>query len=472
MFLTIPRHEILAHEGIRRAYSSKLFYDLCAYRDREAKNTNTLLHRVTCEMAYAGLALISLIEAIVRIPFVCIGIIFSSNRKYWIEGVHTAILTTLFSLSALVYNLFVKRITEHLVQLECSLRFFSTDQLLFQACETGQYNVAKKLIEESKANPHLVQKEQVSAALIPHLTGQEQLQDLFELNKYEKGYLELKRLSHWLGLDGKVELEGNPLKLQGAQSHWLFESLAESFQRFRTWDNFSKLDLTPTKADILQNALIKAYAEHSYDAIATRIRKRELTFVSSGWQDHAICLAFYGNYMAIGNRGYEKTPTLEVFKVDPHHMTPEIIEEIFMHQHLDEKTGEKYFYHALPQKLSSKGKIEKDDICKRFSAIAPKIQKAENCALASKKAALRFAWAMLLEKPPSEQTLKRARLESKLYSDWVAVQYLEEADIDKKYPHMQEFSDIAHRKGCKKDGRFTKLSWNLPFAGFLSSIYR
>ncbi|NGX60213.1 MAG: hypothetical protein KR126chlam3_01382, partial [Chlamydiae bacterium] len=427
MFLTIPRHEVLAHQGIRMPYCGRLFYDLCAYRDREVNKSNSLFTRITCELAYVGLAVISLIEAIVRIPLAYIGAIFSSNRSNWHSGANTAILTTFYCLCSIVCNLFVKNIKDTVIQFDCSLRAPLANQFLFQACEEGEYDLAKQFLDEGKVDPHIVDENQrVSTALVPYLMGHMRLQNLFQLNRFEQGYLEIKRLSHWLSLEGEIQLENHPLTLEGAPSHWFFESLAESLQRFTTWNAFEGLSLSQEKAKILQKALMKAYSVHSSEAIANRAAKGKLTFFSSGWHNHGICPVIYGNYLAIGNRGPVPSDsyTLEVFKIDPSLMTPEIVEEILMHQYLDAETGKNYFYHVLPAKLSRLGKPKKDKLCHSFREIAPKYQKRGICALAAKKAALRFAWAMLLEDPPSKKTLQRARLESKLFTDWAACEFL------------------------------------------------
>ncbi|MDN3506568.1 MAG: hypothetical protein P0S96_05000 [Simkaniaceae bacterium] len=451
MFLTVPRHEILAYEGVRIPYSAKFLYDLCAYRDQPDNKSTLTLRKITTEVAFIGFSALSLIEAVVRLPFAFLSIAFSSNPKFWFEGVEKAIMTSLYALSATVCNFFVDNLTQTIVGLECKLTFFSQNQLLFHACETGQYQVAKDLVNEEGADPHKVQDStQVSPALISHLVGHEDMQDLFKLNKYEEGYLELKRLAHWLSLEGTVKLEGRDLKLQGAQSHWFFESLAESFQRFRTWGGFSGLALSSAKADLLQEALIKAYATQDYETIATRIRGRNLTFLSTGWEDHAISITFHGSYMAIGNTGNSSIPTLQVFKIDSSKVTASIIEEMFTHQHWNEATGQNFFYHKLPKKLSSSGQIQQDATCKAFAEIAPKHQKAPNCAFASKKATLPFAWATLVEAKPSKKIIQRARFESKLYTNYTALQYLDEANLAKKYPHLQTFADRAHRKGQKK----------------------
>lgn len=472
MFLTVPRHEILAYEGVRIPYSAKFFYDLCAYRDQPNNKSTLTLRKITTEVAFIALSLFSLIEAVIRLPFAFLSMAFSTSPKYWFEGVEKAIMTSLYSLSASVCNFFVENLTQTIVNLECKLTFFSQNQLLFHACETGQFQAAKDLVNEEGADPHKVQEStQVSPALIPHLVGHEDMQELFKLNKYEQGYLELKRLAHWLSLEGTVELEGRNLELQGAQSHWFFESLAESFQRFRTWGGFSGLSLTSSKADLLQEALIKAYATHDYEEIAARIRARKLTFQSVGWEDHAISIAFHGSYIAIGNTGNSNIPTLQVFKIDSSKVTASTIEEMFTHQHWDETTGQNYFYHDLPKKLSSSGQIEQDATCKAFLEIAPKHQKSPNCAFASKKATLPFAWATLIESKPSKKNIQRARLESKLYTNYTALQYLDEANLATKYPHLQTFADRAHRKGRKKLDRVQSLCLKMRhIPGLLRSL--
>lgn len=470
MFLTLPRHEILAHEGVRIPYAAKLFYDVCAYRDRTNQKPHFLVNRALCEVAFLGTGILALVESAVRLPIAFLGAFFSNHQEDWLRGIHISVLTTFYSLAAVVSNLFVNHLTKTLTYLDISARGHFSDYLLFQACETGQKSVIKKLLKMG-ADSHLVDPSvEVSSALIPTLTGREDLVPFFELNHFEKGYLDLKKLSHWLSVKGSIHLDGQHLTMEGAPSQWLFESLAESFQRFRTCSEFGLLTLNQKKAAQIEDALYLAYTDHSYDNIALRARQKKLTFIDSGWQNHSICISFYGNYMAVANRGdnVEGNSTLEVYKIDPKKVTGKVVEEILMHRLLSSSKGKKYFYQKLPEKLSPTGKVVQDKLCKNFRSIAPSLQKHGICALASKKGALRFAFAMLLENPPSKETLQRAQIESKLYTDWAAYMYADEKNYHEKYPGTETFLSKVYDKARVKHNRFKATRWHLRLPRFLS----
>lgn len=470
MFLTLPRHEILAHEGVRIPYAAKLFYDVCAYRDRTNQKSHVFVNRVFCEVAFLGTGFLALVESAVRLPIAFLGAFFSSHQEDWLRGIHISVLTTFYSLAAVVSNLFVDHLTETLAHLDITARGHFSDYLLFQACETGQKSLIKRLVKMG-ADSHLVDPSvEVSSALIPTLTGREDLIPFFDLNHFERGYLDLKKLSHWLSVKGNVHLNGQHLTMEGAPSQWLFESLAESFQRFRTCSEFGLLKLTQKKAAQIEEALYLAYTQQSYADIALRARQKKLTFIDSGWQNHSICIAFYGNYMAIANRGdnVEGNSTLEVYKIDPKKISSQVVEEILMHRLLSSQKGKKYFYQKLPEKLSSKGKVTQDKLCKKFRSIAPSLQKEGICALASKKGGLRFAWAMLLENSPSQETLERARVESKLYTDWAAYMYADEKNYHEEYSAAETFLNKVYNKASAKHERFKATKWHLRLPRFLS----
>jgi hypothetical protein len=77
---------------------------------------------------------------------------------------------------------------------------------------------------------------------------------------------------------------------------------------------------------------------------------------------------------------------------------------------------------------------------------------------------------MIAENPPSEATCQRARIEAKLFSDYSARKYLEDAQLATRYPHLEEFADTASRKGEKKRVRIMRLHFKLrDLAGLLRS---
>ncbi|NGX38115.1 MAG: hypothetical protein K1000chlam2_01287 [Chlamydiae bacterium] len=446
MFLTLPRHEVQAVLGIGMPYGGKCLYDLSAERDKLVKREDSFGLRISTEIALVGIALISLVESVVRIPLSLLGSLLFAGGVKWFDGLGISILTIIFSVYSLFINLFVKNLSNYLVHLDINLRSIESESFLYQACETGNYDLAKTLLDR-KVDPHKVHQTGITTTLIPRLEGQTHLEKLFPLNAYEDQFFKLKILSHWLGLHGSATLHDHEFSLEGAPSRWMFHTIGESFECFLTDNSFPNQSMTYENAVILQRALFSAYTEHSYENISKNIQNKKLTFVSTGWKQHGICLCFCDGYMAISNRGDggRQTSTLNVSKIDRSLVTPEVVEEILMHQTLDAEVGKKYFYETLPAKLSGSGKIEKDSLCADFCKIAPKSSKTGVCALASKQGAMRFAWAMLISNPPTEASLKRTKQEMKLFTDWASCNYFKQ--------YRDQFTDLIPKDSILKEAK-------------------
>lgn len=258
----------------------------------------------------------------------------------------------------------------------------------------------------------------------------------------------------------------------------MFESLAIAVNNFKKTGLFTThFKLGPEKADVLEEALNFAYTEYSPKKISQRISEKKLSFVEGGFKKHGIGISFYGNYMAVGDRGVESDDhtTLEVYKIDPALVTSKIIDEIQSTQKkLELEEGLEYFFKSLPTKLSPTGKIEKDALCSAFASIAPGYQKGGHCGLKGKQSVLRFAWAMLLSDAPDEETLRQARLEHKIFTNFSAIsssntalQTYKELAIEDQF--MLQIGPAWTRALNRK---FDRLKWNRWQAGYWKASWK
>lgn len=470
MLLTTPRYELYALEGTQYAYSSRLFYDLCEHRDQVASGQSSRWDFFVCELGYIGTLCLAFVESVVRAPLALIALFSEKHRKLG-GGVYTAILTSIYSLYAVFAHYFVDSMKESLVHFDIYFRPQLANSFLFQACEVGQRKLAQTLIRDLNANPHTVwESTMLTPALLPHLLGHDKMSEDFQLDSFETGYIEWKRLAHWLSLKGEVKIAGKNLMLEGAPPFVFFESIAEALQRFRTSPQFSGVSLSQEKAELLQDALYNAYREKSYTKIAEQVQRGQLTFIPTGWKEHGICPVFIDGYLALCNRGNgtNRVNTIEVYKIDSSLVTEDIILEIFMQQEVDQSSALPYFYQTLPRKIGPGQKLVQDDFCKSFYQIAHKLQKTGTCSLKSKVGAMRFAWAMLLDEDDPER-LAKARDESKIFTDWAAVHYVEEARLRKQYPENEQLMEQLMRQATIK---LARLRSSLGFRARLFSPVR
>lgn len=478
--------------GIEVPYSQKLFADLGDWRNQNSG----LVGRVTTELALVGLALISLVEFIARAAFhLLIVMPFFKERAKWKIGFDNSVDTLINSVFSLYLNLYAKNFTSALIDLEVLIRpnlkdFYLIHAVnenrpeivklllekqwaintlpisLISAAEKGHRDIGKLLLEKMKATGslHQLNLNDTTPNLLIRLKGMHNFYDLIELNDNEKGYLELKDLAHWLSLEGDVELYGNKLGLDGTKGTWLFDTLATALEKFKQSDKFKYLKINLDKIQILQEALHFAHNEHSAKKISQRVQEKNLCFIPAGSKTHEIGLALYGSYMAIGNRGagcYPDYSTLEVFKIDPALVTPKIVDEIMSNKmHLDTDKIKEYYYKTLPAKLSSTGKVEKDAFSRSFMAIVPAHSKGGHCSLAGPKAALRFAWAMLLSDQPDSNPLLQARIESKIFSDWTAVEKVRSITPE-KLTGLKQRKEIVEMAEAKASHKRSRLDENL-----------
>lgn len=471
--------------GIEVSYTEKLFWNLCSWRNEHYG----LAGRVTSEFALVGLGFLAFLESFACRILACVVV---KERTQWQNRRMSAGDTFTNCISAIAINLFNQNITSALIDRQVRRDPSLKESYLFleiiynrpdvvklllekkwihlEENHSGCFNVANRynrsdivkiLLEKDwlLKDLHKVHSNGESDAMNSRLVGKVHLDHLYQLNDYEQDYLKLITLSHWLSLQGDVELHGKDFSLEGVPriSTWMYDSLSKAIGKFIDSDEFKHLKIGREKALILQNALNLAYTEHSAEKIAQRVQERNLCFMKAGSDNHVIGLTFYGNYMAIGNRGVGCHPeysTLEVFKIDPALFTKEIADEIKSAiKKLKPSDIKEYYYKTLPAKLSPTGQCVKDSLCKEFTSIAPSFSKGGHCGLAGLKAALRFAWAML------SGDLKEARLESKIFTDWTAVE-MYESITPKKFSGLKQRKEVMRQAELKTRRKETRLLEN------------
>lgn len=336
----------------------------------------------------------------------------------------------------------------------------------------------------------------LSTTLLPHSIGLRLIYKAIQLNFSEKkifpklkdlhmNWATAKLAGHWLQLSQPTICGGENFESEGIVRKGrplLQDSLEHALGQFVKSKGFASLSLPREKAEIL----IRSFKEMSEERsdLVSKIHNKELFLCSAGWSRHDICLAFFGNYLAIGNGGDKSDDhgTLAVYKIDPQLMTHQLLEKIKEQNSNNAQKGAKFFYEELPKKLSPSHTVNQDELCKQFQQINPYYQMTGNCVLSGIQAVIPFAWSMLLDQNPSPSLLHRADLESNLFLKWSAVYYgqsLKKMFVDtatvevisKRIERMKtHFSDVAfylNHFALRKLSCFSQLSfknWKERFA--------
>ena len=284
------------------------------------------------------------------------------------------------------------------------------------AFQTGNFEIAKLLIKKgaSQTIKNIWGKTPINMAICRG----HQLPKEFSLSSEDTKRNILDAIAHIFNLEGVFKEKKRTYRLQGSSPKIMFKLLAGNLKKFSSETQLISLSIE--KQNIIQKALFNAsFANRSPGKISNEIQNNKLCFIQGMWFNHALCLVFYKNYMAICNRGEgsEGHSTIEVFKIDPQLVTKEIIQEFAKINILDRARGINYFYKELPGKLSITKKPLQDNLCKTFATIAPKPQQSKNCTIASIIAAIRFAWVMLSD----GHSFDLARRETKLFTAFIAI---------------------------------------------------
>lgn len=295
--------------------------------------------------------------------------------------------------------------------------------LIIKAVKDSSVEIARLLVENG-ADVHVKdRKGRTPALLVFDYLGKykEGLDSLFPRSNYYNSYFAFNLLSLVFNNEESMILDDHKI-YPNAVSVDFANYFHDSFEEFKESEIFPRLKITEDEIDQISTAFLCDLDAYEEDDIISMIQGGELCFLDTGWSEHAIQVVFFGNYMAICNRGEgtEHCKPIMVYNIDPRSITPEKITPLLNENlsGLDAQSGIKFVYETFPQSIG--GNL--DDAFQRIDALQPKFQKSDNCTLASKKAAVRFAWMMLLHKRGLliEGAADLARRESKIFTDYLA----------------------------------------------------
>lgn len=405
----------------RFSYTGNAFRKVAAFRE----STDGLLTRVSCELAFAVLTIASLVEGVVYAIFH----LLSFCQFHLADKIKDAFLTNLFSSGMTTVNLF----SSHPAAL------------------------MKKAI--GKIDP-----------LVPHYVMMKF--QFFPFDKKDKKWIQAKMLSHWLEMAGSLALDGEKHRLEGSFHNCMTHTMAHSIDAFAQSKDFHRVGLSKENAQKLSKAFHFSSRHPSPQEYVEKVAKKELCFLQSGWEGHAIVVGFFGNYMAIANRGdgSTQTGTLKVYKIDPRLISKSIITEIQEQTGRSSKEGIEYFSEELPRKLSNTETAIRDELCEKFDLIEPMYAPSGNCVLSSLEGVLAFGWVML-ERNTSQEGLFRAELEPLFFRSWAALRYAVKLhgtfDEDEFRQHivqairskMKHLEDAEYYLKALKEGSFSESSF-------------
>lgn len=257
---------------------------------------------------------------------------------------------------------------------------------------------------------------------------------LLPLHPEERALLELKHLSHWLELQGTLSFGATKRALEGLPLHLapgLYHSVAESLRAYPQGDALQAPELAQAiqKTLFLDNAhTICAKSGTEKRAWCQRAQTGKLAFLKTGWRGHVISIAFFGEYMAIGNGGQRPHDNqyVTLYKINPAKLTNQVLHQIEQMPAKLSAEGIAYFYHTLPALLSPTGQVKKDRFCRRFEAVQPTPPVTGNCTLYSLQALLPFGSVMLDEAHlSSKDTLAGAAAQAAHFNIWAALRFAE-----------------------------------------------
>ena len=398
----------LSREGYAESpYSAKALYRVNQWRDQHSEGIlSAFAIRVACQLVYPLIAIATVIELLIR--------------KILVLKLYKSKSCDVFS------ALRLEMMTAD--TLKCAL-FDTTMNLLVKKLAPETFNYLKKSDPKTFLWERTVEHDRI------------------------------KLLSHWLEITGDIALSGNQIPLEGARGlrNCMLPSVAHSFQAFMQCPGSSKLSLSKESAKTIQDALLFASTDNPQEMLE-KIRSGISCIIQTGWKNHAICLAFCGNYMAIGDgmkkdqfsQFFSGQPSdLQVFKIDRHLMTESHIHNMIFNSVLEIKKGLHYFYKTLPASLSQTGKPVQDALCIQFRNCES--QTVGNCPLYSILAVIPFLWTMAQNSNPSAAKVRQARLESELFKNWAAARYARQYKDGAEFQNPQLVSAVAESRKHKEE---------------------
>lgn len=210
------------------------------------------------------------------------------------------------------------------------------------------------------------------------------------MDSYTREFIKRKVLAHCNGIGSRSQIDWTTFPLDGAFSPYMHQIMHNQMQKYF---QYSQVLSESQQKEILE-AFVRSASSTPPREVVSRIQQNKLTVVQAGWKGHSIDLVFYGDYLAICNRGEGITKdkaTIEVVKIDRDLVTDDVIAKIYKQKSQSYAESFPFFYFDLLNKLTTEGEVApiKDELCKKISEFAPKPIKAGTCTYAAAKAAAR-----------------------------------------------------------------------------------
>lgn len=199
---------------------------------------------------------------------------------------------------------------------------------------------------------------------------------------YETEFVRRKMLALVNDLGGESCVGSLRFQLSGSFSFYMHHSFSVKLENFFSFENRT---LSRFHKRILLNAFLGV--SRSSKEIAQAIQKRSLVILPTGWEGHAINLAFYRGFMAICNGGEtisRTTRTIELFPINPNEVNEKVVSQIRFKRKEKAVEAMSYFYKKLPQQLGQGAFLNSyDSLKKELMQIAPKTIRSGSCGYAA-----------------------------------------------------------------------------------------
>lgn len=156
----------------------------------------------------------------------------------------------------------------------------------------------------------------------------------------------------------------------------------------KAWHAFVQVFPHPCNHGITK-ALACISFPYDTEALTRRISDTfKAVIVPAGWQDHAMTIVFWKEYLILCNRGLrqkEQKKLVTYYRVDRSKITLNLVEQILEGNKLPMEEQVEFLYTTLPRVLDA----TRDRFCRRLERMQPSGQKNCNCVIANLKQAVR-----------------------------------------------------------------------------------
>ncbi len=224
-----------------------------------------------------------------------------------------------------------------------------------------------------------------------------------------KGVFLLCLLSHVFGVELSPVVYGKKIDLWGGYGIVMHRQILEDLKKADIQKRFFFFCGQHHYAELIYALKHSEITSSTKKKMVQKIREGELVIISTGWNEHVINLIFRDGYLVIGNRGEGcqvegVTQTIFTQKINLSYVNEDLLNAIEEMQGRSFDQGAIFFYETLPSMLQA----ETDSFCLEMDSIAPKPSKAEVCAYAAAKTALRVAVFFFTNQPRLAKSASKA----------------------------------------------------------------